>query len=85
MTTRCVAALMFVSWYLLVPPPPNDDYEQLVPKAPLSSWEQIDSYPTLRECRNDIKVATNDASAETMVDFGLLRCVASDDPRLKGN
>jgi hypothetical protein len=78
------AVLALIGWYLLIPPPPNNDYEQLAPKAPLSSWEQIDSYATLRQCRKDIERAMNaDRSAETIGEFGLFRCVSSDDPRLK--
>jgi|HubBroStandDraft_5_1064220.scaffolds.fasta_scaffold2123701_1 hypothetical protein len=80
------AVLALIGWYLMVPPPPNNDYEQLAPKAALSSWVEIDDFSTLRQCKNGIERALNEnISAEIMVDFGLLRCVASNDPRLKEN
>jgi hypothetical protein len=80
------AVLALIGWYLMVPPPPNNDYEQLAPKAALSSWVEIDDFSTLRQCKNGIERALNEnVSAEIMVDFGLLRCVASNDPRLKEN
>jgi hypothetical protein len=76
--------LALIVWYLMIPPSPQTDYEQLAPKAPLSNWEQIDSYATLRQCKKDIERAMNaDRSAETMGEFGLFRCVSSADPRLK--
>ena len=80
------AALALVGWYLMVPPPPNNDYQQLAPNAPISRWEQLETCATLRQCRNDIKMAAlNDEGSETMADFGLFRCIASNDPRLKGD
>jgi len=70
----------------MMPPSPQNDYEQLAPKPPLSSWEQIDTYGTLRRGKNDVKRTLNeDGSAETMLDFGLFRCVASSNPRLTTN
>jgi hypothetical protein len=75
--------LALIVWYLMIPPSPQTDYEQLAPKAPLSSWEEIDDYSTLRQCKNGIERALDgDVSAEIMVDFRLFRCVASNDPRL---
>ena len=77
------AVLALIGWYLMVPPPPNNDYEQLAPKAALSSWVEIDDFSTLRQCKNGIERALDgDVSAEIMVDFRLFRCVASNDPRL---
>lgn len=84
MNPRNAALLALIVWFLMIPPSPQTDYEQLAPKAPLSSWEQIDSYATLRQCKKDVERAMNaDRSAETMGEFGLFRCVSSNDPRLK--
>jgi len=81
---RNAALLALIVWYLMMPPSPQTDYEELAPKAPLASWEQIDSYATLRQCEKDIERVMNaDGSPETMEEFGLFRCVSSDDPRLK--
>ena len=85
MTLRRATLALFVGWYLIAPPSPNNDYEVLVPKAPLSSWLQLGSYTTLKECKRDVKIALNYGDTETTIDFGLFRCVTSDDPRLKQN
>jgi hypothetical protein len=62
---RNAAMLALIVWYLMIPPSPQTDYEQLAPKAPLSSWEQIDSYATLRQCKKEIERAMNaDSSAD---------------------
>ena len=84
MNPRNAALIALIVWYLMIPPSPQTDYEQLAPKAPLSSWEEIDDYSTLRQCKNGIERALDgDVSAEIMVDFRLFRCVASNDPRLR--
>jgi hypothetical protein len=78
-----------VSWYLVIPPYPTDDYEEVAPQAPLSSWIEIDRYTTLRQCKSGIKMSLDDDengdTAKMMVDFGFFRCIASNDPRLKGS
>jgi hypothetical protein len=47
------AAIAFVlmSWYLITPPSPRNDYEQLAPKAPLSDWIALDTFSTLKHVR----------------------------------
>jgi hypothetical protein len=81
---RAVAAFALVSWYLITPPSPRNDYEQLAPKAPLSDWIELDTFSTLRQCKNDIKLAVTDGHSD-LADFGLFQCIASSDPRLKEN
>jgi hypothetical protein len=85
MTIRNVAAtFVLVSWYLITPPSPRNDYEQLAPKAPLSDWIALDTFSTLKQCENNIKLAVTDGNAD-FADFGLFQCIASNDPRLKEN
>jgi len=81
---RQAATFVLVSWYLITPPSPRNDYEQLAPKAPLSDWIELDTFSTLRKCKDNIKLAVTDGNAD-LVDFGLFRCIASNDPRLEGN
>jgi hypothetical protein len=81
---RAAAAFILVSWYLITPPAPRNDYEQLAPKAPLSDWIELDTFSTLRECKNHIRLAATDGNAD-FADFGLFQCIASNDPRLKEN
>ena len=81
---HAATALVLVSWYLITPPSPRNDYEQLAPKAPLSDWIALDTFNTLRQCENHIKLAVIDGNAD-FADFGLFQCIASNDPRLKEN
>jgi hypothetical protein len=81
---RVATAFALVSWYLITPPAPRNDYEQLAPKAPLSDWIELDTFSTLRQCRNHIKLAAADGNVD-FADFGLFQCIASNDPRLKVN
>jgi hypothetical protein len=81
---RAAAAFIIMSWYLITPPASRNDYEQLAPKAPISDWIALDTFSTLRQCKNDIKLAVTDGNAE-FADFGLFQCIASNDPRLKEN
>jgi hypothetical protein len=81
---QAATAFVFVSWYLITPPSPRNDYEQLAPKAPLSDWIALDTFRTLRQCENHIKLAVIDGNAD-FADFGLFQCIASNDPRLKEN
>jgi hypothetical protein len=81
---HAVTAFVLVSWYLIALPSSRNDYEQLAPKAPLSDWIALDTFNTLKQCENNIKLAVTDGNAD-FADFGLSQCIASNDPRLKEN
>ena len=95
MKLRHTAALALVGWYLMVPPMAGDHTN---PSAPLSSWRMTaGSYDTAIECRKVLEDSTRDA-IKALQDPHVLpftrsaslqvldaACVATDDPRLKGN
>ena len=48
-----IAALVTVSWYLIMPPgsaPPGTNGARLMTEAPLSQWFQHGSFDTAKEC-----------------------------------
>ena len=52
--------------------------------APLTSWRQMSSYDVAKQCQDEIgQLQTFPPVAAVHGDHA--RCVASDDPRLKGN
>ncbi len=81
------------SWYLIVPPTTGID--SFDTSAPLSKWRISGNFDSVAECTkaqaDDIKgyeenagqVATNVAELGVKV-FGAGRCIAADDPGLKG-
>jgi hypothetical protein len=99
MNPRHAAALALVGWYLMVAPR-SQDHTAFVPSAPLSQWDLIGSYDTAAQCMkvrsesiarvaNKVRAigpngkaldeaGTRESSATT------IKCIASDDPRLKG-
>ena len=93
MKPRHAAALALVGWYLMTPPPPFN------PSTPLSKWSRMGKtdYASEGECtadREKLQVAFRDPgnippehiTATIMVKaMAHLLCVATDDPRLKGN
>jgi hypothetical protein len=91
----CIAAaLALVGWYLMVPPdkpgPPPRHPNDL---APLVKWTIVSSFDTAAECQKRIAgeqndIANNARPADAPILFELVdsqECIASDDPRLKGN
>jgi hypothetical protein len=58
MNLRHAAALVFMGWYLLAPPPSLDwqhakrPLDSLRPDAPLSEWIIWGSFDSARECQN---------------------------------
>lgn len=79
--------------YLIIIPPVSDGYEVLV-DAPLSRWQQADSWPTWEQCTQALQRFPGDymgrlALSGAEVDYGAIlwqsrhaTCVASNDPRL---
>jgi hypothetical protein len=90
---RHAAALALVGWYLLAPPlGPNKEARSA---APLKEWANFGSYDTAKECTDDranqVQFWMSDAAKNSQYKRGTLAelahsvCIASDDPRLKGN
>jgi hypothetical protein len=92
MKPRHAAALALVGWYLMLPPLATSglDVDQ---NAPLSTWRQGGAFDTARACevnRGDGIKRLDKANGEKQFpsfyhSFLYARCVAVDDPRLKGN
>jgi hypothetical protein len=93
MNARHAAALAFVGWYLMLPPPASD-HQGTDTTAPLSIWFRAKPvYETKADCERDkagliaLKRENPSSPAEQMKLEGEKAglCVSSDDPRLKGN
>ncbi|MGA6972363.1 MAG: hypothetical protein WBY93_12080 [Candidatus Binatus sp.] len=93
MKPRHAAALAFVAWYLMMPPPrPVGDHFETNFSAPLSKWTKVRRFDlqsrceTVREAYQQkptdnlvIMLGTAEAQATTKASL----CIAGDDPRLK--
>jgi len=75
------AALALVGWYLMGPPLTSPDSDKYETQAPLSRWETIASFDTAAQCTARLKEIIRSAVTGSL----FLRCIATDDPRLKGN
>jgi len=89
---RHSAALALVGWYLMAPPPEGRA------EAPLSRWKLLQSYDSAATCERergkevteatkeldsvDGKGAASTAFKQYLEDTTLLKCIATDDPRL---
>jgi hypothetical protein len=99
MTLRHAAALALVGWYLMVPPT-FDGQVRVNINAPIAKWTYFESYDSAQQCEHErttlaLKLSrtltqaqganprTTKESTATQFLFG--KCVATDDPRLKGN
>ncbi len=93
------AALALVGWYLMVPPMkslknigPNDPPESSYTTAPLAHWEIADTFDSAEECKSGLRAFLRDAGLAlrqrdpvwTFEQRWFARCIATDDPRLKG-
>ena len=79
--------------YLMVPPKAGDSFDI---NAPLSKWIVSGTFDSVSECTsaqardikgfqdNSVQVATNVAELGVKI-YSAGRCIAIDDPRLKGN
>lgn len=108
MNLRHAATLALVGWYLMGPPilHPDENSKMLGLEAPLSLWETIDEFDSIKACKDerfrteqngfileketDTERAKNPVTGMTpeqmhsrAIELTLVRCVASDDPRLK--
>jgi hypothetical protein len=88
MKLRHAAALALVGWYLMVPPSTDE-------RAPLFQWEVVASYDSASACREALHKSKDPAQVESdypslarlfaAQGFLAAQCIATDDPRLKGN
>jgi hypothetical protein len=81
------AALALVGWYLIAAPPQsfkdNKYYE-----APLGEWTHKATFDSEFECKQKLSEGCHEVGGKGRIGFeGPLcyaRCIATDDPRLKG-
>lgn len=100
MKPRHAAALVLVGWYLMLPPiGANDSPDPSLPLP--QGWSIYRSFDTASECENakseygdkaskklgKIKKGTDEYTYWHIYGPGLIfsQCIATDDPRLKGN
>jgi hypothetical protein len=95
MKPRHAAALALVGWYLMYP----IQQHQVLPKAPLRNWQREGSFDTEATCKQamerNIRELQTIPRARSFIGVPggdpYLKaakngeCIASDDPRLKGN
>ncbi len=80
MKARHIAVLALIGWYLLAPPKLNGSY---VTGAPLTRWFQYGVYDSAADCEKGKEHAAEKYPGPQAF-FASWRCIASDDPRLKG-
>ena len=98
MKPRHAAALALVGWYLMVPPilsngpSPSIVDARVGVEKPLSEWDVQDTFDSATECKRarqtlTAKTVANDPNLRALLEKAdsLAQCVATDDPRLKGN
>ena len=90
MKTRNAAALVLVVWYLMYPP--MDQKGMPSKEAPLQKWGLLNSFETANSCnaalnrmKEQTKLPHPENSLEVVPDQVAIfvKCIASDDPRLK--
>ena len=97
MRFRHAAALALVAWYLLCPPmrfdhPENPfDLPRIFLNATLAEWDIQGSYDSAQECESGKVEFQAQGRSWTIPDLAAAQrlnmavCIATDDPRLKGN
>jgi len=86
MSPRRAAALALLGWYLMMPPL-TPDGKQIDSGAPLAQWDTRLGFDTADDCMKSLLALIKDKSKGALgrQQLGHSRCIASDDPRLKGN
>jgi hypothetical protein len=86
------AALALVGWYLMSPPISRSSSRQISLdfSKPLSEWVPLESYETPVDYNKEIDAMNKRAVSmarehHRMLELSHAQCVATDDPRLKGN
>ena len=97
MNPRHAAALTLVVWYLMIPPSGDLASDLATGLEPLWQWFQIGSFDSEDACQQGRHLMISRFMADLQKDpsntedfhsfdaFYYSQCVASDDPRLKGN
>lgn len=97
MNLRHAAVLAIVGWYLMIAPPQVQQGSVVGTDllAPLSHWGNVHAFETADQCEADKPIYRSQVAATAglppaykagIAESGMsLQCVASDDPRLKGN
>jgi len=89
MIYRYATSFAFVLWYLLAPPTAPGGLTDN--RAPLPKWEVIKVFDTEARCRTLAAVMREDAVtnhspvAVAQARAQAMKCIASDDPRIKGS
>jgi hypothetical protein len=84
---RQAAVIALVGWYLMQPLIRNGKAVDLT----ISQWAHVDSFDTASECRDGAYQAAQSAEmrqrkqSNEYLSALSFECIASDDPRLKGN
>jgi hypothetical protein len=99
MNLRHAGALALIGWYLMVPPLVGDPF-WVDADAPISRWEIDSSYDIASDCEAALSRAIRakglteseirrgvEPGSTAMLSFplGMAKCIATDDPRLKGD
>jgi hypothetical protein len=92
---RHLAALALVGWTLMVPPPrPVGDHFETNFYAPLSKWTRLRTFDLKSQCETERETYQQKPTGNLVIMLGAAeaqattkasKCVATDDPRLKGN
>ena len=99
MKLRHSAALALVGWYLMLPPDQNPALPATRDiTAPISEWVRVGSFDSAVACEAEqqkrvqvyihLGLTTPEAAStyrDRTLDYENAQCIASDDPRLKGN
>jgi hypothetical protein len=84
MKPRHTAALALAGWYLMVPP--MYGHHEIDGDAPLSEWQIVESFDTAEKCSAyEVKLKIRNSPRWRVKRVSLGACIASDDPRLKGD
>lgn len=73
-TAGCATPSAPVVWYV-VSPTPSRDFPHGNINSPISTWETIQTFPSVNDCRDALRGIRNDIHRPA-------NCVASNDPRL---
>ena len=94
MNLRHAAAFALVGWALMMPPPrPVGDHFKTNFSAPLSKWATVRTFDLKSQCESAREAYLQKPTGNLVIMLGAAeaqattkasRCVADDDPRLKG-
>lgn len=87
MNLRLAAALALVAWYLMMPPMVRGHHFDT--SVPLSKWNVAKAFDKEEDCNkflsDAVTVSRSKQVAIGVEGYSASRCIASDDPRLKGD